>query len=94
MTSRSRIPLDDIDSVAKDDTPAGKSANAADKAESAGKDPREVAQAAQKALDADYEFARASAVRNAGEDLKGSARHKVNQWKGLADAEENGTAIS
>lgn len=54
--------------------------------------PREAAERQQKALDADYEFARQSAVRNAGEDLKGSARHKRNAWHGLDDAEKNGTA--
>jgi len=54
--------------------------------------PREAAERQQKALDADYEFARQSAVRNAGEDLKGSARHKRNAWQGLDDAEKNGTA--
>lgn len=54
--------------------------------------PREAAARQQQALDADYEFARQSKVRNAGADLKGSARHKRNAWRGLADAEENGTA--
>ncbi len=53
--------------------------------------PREEAQL-QLSNDSDYEFARKSAVSNAGEDLKGSARHNRNQWKGLADAEKNGTA--
>ncbi len=53
--------------------------------------PREAAQS-QIENDNDYEFARKSAVSNAGEDLKGSARHNRNQWKGLADAEKNGTA--
>lgn len=55
--------------------------------------PREVAESASKQqLDDDYAFARKSAVPNAGEDLLGSARHKRNAWRGLADAEENGTA--
>lgn len=56
--------------------------------------PREAAERQDKALDADYEFARQSSVRNAGEDLKGSARHKRNAWRGLEDAEENGTAAA
>lgn len=54
--------------------------------------PREAAERQDKAMDADYEFARQSSVRNVGEDLKGSARHKRNAWRGLEDAEENGTA--
>jgi len=54
--------------------------------------PRESAARQQAALDADYEFARKSAVRNAGEDLKGSARHKRNEWRGLEAAEKDGTA--
>lgn len=56
--------------------------------------PREAAKAAQKQHNADYEFARASDIGNAGEDLKGSARHKVNAWKGLKEAEQSGTAES
>jgi hypothetical protein len=54
--------------------------------------PRETAAERQKQLDADYEFARKSSVGNAGEDLKGSARHKRNEWRSLEDAESNGTA--
>lgn len=54
--------------------------------------PREAARARLKAdADAEYAFARTSTVRNAGEDLLGSARHKRN-WAGLAEAEKNGTA--
>lgn len=56
--------------------------------------PREAADRQDKAMDADYEFARQSSVRNAGEDLKGSARHKRNAWRGLEDAEQNGTAAA
>ncbi len=56
--------------------------------------PRSEAAAHQKQLDSDYEFARTSEVPNAGEDLKGSARHVRNAWKSLADAEANGTAES
>lgn len=57
-----------------------------------GDDPREAAKAATKAADPDYEFARASAIPNAGADLKGSARHKVNAWKSLQEMEESGDA--
>jgi hypothetical protein len=46
----------------------------------------------EKRLDDDYAYARASAVRNAGEDLLGSARHKANAWRGLEQAEKDGTA--
>lgn len=42
----------------------------------------------------EYAFARDSAVPNAGEDLLGSARHKVNAWKSLAEAERDGTAAA
>lgn len=41
---------------------------------------------------AEYAFARESAVPNVGEDVGGSARHVRNQWKGLDDAEREGTA--
>lgn len=54
--------------------------------------PREAAKAAQKKLDEDYIYARASEIGNAGEDLKGSARHKVNAWRGLEQAEKDGNA--
>lgn len=56
--------------------------------------PREAAAKQAEAEKAsEYEFARESKISNAGEDLKGSARHKVNAWRGnLAEAEENGTA--
>lgn len=57
-----------------------------------GDSPREAADKAARPEDAEYEFARQSSVRNAGEDLKGSARHKVNAWRGLAEAEADGTA--
>ena len=43
-------------------------------------------------MQSDYAFARPSAVGNVGDDLAGSARHKRNAWRGLADAEKNGTA--
>lgn len=46
----------------------------------------------QKILDSEYAFARASAIGNVGEDLKGSARHRANEWRGLEHAETNGTA--
>lgn len=54
--------------------------------------PRGEADRAAKAADPDYEFARPSAVGNVGEDLKGSARHKANQWRSLSEAEADGTA--
>lgn len=73
-------------------TPTAKATNVHDSTLQSGGTPREAAKAAQKELDADYAFARASSVRNAGEDLKGSARHRVNEWKSLEDAEKNGTA--
>ncbi len=76
----------------KPELPSEKATDAKDSALDAGKSPREAAIIAQKQTDADYEFARSSEVRNAGEDLKGSARHKVNEWKGLAEAEKDGTA--
>ena len=69
-----------------------KAFEAAEAAESKDATPREVAKAAQAQLDKDYEYARASEIRNAGEDLKGSARHRVNAWKGLVAAEKDGTA--
>jgi hypothetical protein len=56
------------------------------------KTPRENAEAYQRKLDEDYEFARKSAISNAGEDLKGSARHIRNQWRTLEDAERDGMA--
>lgn len=63
-------------------------------AEDAGADPREAAEAADQQEDTkqEYEFARDSEIGNRGEDLKNSARHKVNAWKGLAEAEADGTA--
>ena len=54
--------------------------------------PREAATAKTSAKDPDYEFARSSSIPNIGEDLKGSARHKRNAWRGLAEAEADGTA--
>ena len=71
--------------------PTTPSALVEDAASQAGKSPREVADAVGKANEG-YEFARASAVGNIGEDLKGSARHRANAWRGLDDAEKNGTA--
>jgi hypothetical protein len=56
--------------------------------------PRERAEAHTKAAQSDYAFARQSAVPNAGEDLMGSARHVRNQWRGLAEAEADGTAAA
>jgi hypothetical protein len=56
--------------------------------------PRGEADRAAKAADPDYEFARPSTVGNIGEDLKGSARHKANQWRSLSEAEADGTAAA
>lgn len=62
--------------------------------EAAKKDnPRKKAKEEQEKLDAEqYEFARDSEFGNMGEDLKGSARHKRNRWRGLEEAEKDGTA--
>ena len=54
--------------------------------------PRTAAARVSAAMEGDFENARASAVPNMGKDLKGSARHKAMAWKGLQDAEANGTA--
>lgn len=55
--------------------------------------PREAAaKESQRQLDANYAFARASAVPNAGEDLLGSARHRANAWTTLEAAEKDGSA--
>jgi hypothetical protein len=80
------------DRLLQPESPQEKASSAFDESIDQGKAPREAAAAAQKQVDADYEFARPSTVRNAGEDLKGSARHKVNAWKGLDEAEKDGTA--
>lgn len=40
----------------------------------------------------DYAFARNSDFSNLGEDLLGSARHKRNEWRGIDQAEADGTA--
>lgn len=71
------IPPDGIDEPAEDENES----------------PRErVKRKARAGHDAEYAFARDSAVPNAGADLLGSARHKVNAWRGLEDAEKSGTA--
>lgn len=55
--------------------------------------PREAAAAAtKKQIDDDYAFARSSAVPNAGEDVLRSARHTRNAWRGLEEAEADGSA--
>ncbi len=54
--------------------------------------PREAAEAATARDAADYAYARTSAIPNLGEDVKGSARHVRNRWRGLAEAEAEGTA--
>ena len=53
---------------------------------------KEAAKLFEKEYDSEYAFARKSTVPNFGEDVLGSARHKRNAWRGLADAEANGTA--
>jgi hypothetical protein len=54
--------------------------------------PRAEAETAAASAASDYEFARQSGVPNVGEDIRGSARHIRNEWRGLEDAEKNGTA--
>jgi phage gp29-like protein len=55
--------------------------------------PREqAARQTKRDTDEQYAFARKSKVSNVGQDLLGSARHKANAWKGLDDAEREGTA--
>jgi hypothetical protein len=63
-----------------------------DSGESPDASPRDDANAAREAESADYAFARKSEFGNAGEDLLMSARHKVNAWRGLQEAEADGTA--
>lgn len=55
-------------------------------------DPRASADEQAKADRDQYIYARESAVPNAGQDLLGSARHKANAWRGLEEAESDGTA--
>jgi hypothetical protein len=52
--------------------------------------PRGEADRAAKAGDPDYEFARASAVGNAGEDIGDSARHRRNAFRTIEEAEASG----
>lgn len=54
--------------------------------------PRAAAAELEEAKKSDYIYARESDIPNVGEDLLGSARHIRNAWRGLADAESNGTA--
>jgi len=56
------------------------------------KTPRQKASEATKELDKDYEFARKSKFSNVGEDIKNSARHIRNEWRGLEQAEIDGIA--
>ncbi len=64
-----------------------------DAAIDAGASPREAADDSQSlAIESEYEFARESSIPNAGEDLKGSARHRLNAWKGLTESEKDGSA--
>jgi hypothetical protein len=52
--------------------------------------PRGEADRAAKEGDPDYEFARASAVGNAGEDIGDSARHRRNAFRTIEEAEASG----
>ena len=52
--------------------------------------PRGEADRAAKEGDPDYEFARASAVGNAGEDIVDSARHRRNAFRTIEEAEASG----
>jgi len=55
--------------------------------------PRDAASdALGKQVDSEYAFARSSSVPNVGEDVLGSARHTRNAWRGLEEAEKDGTA--
>lgn len=67
-------------------------ATARESAIDSGASPREAAEQSAAAQASQYEFARESAIPNAGEDLKGAARHKVNAWRSLEQAEADGTA--
>lgn len=89
---KATAPVKPPEPIDKPSTPTEQATSTRETAIAKGDTPRQAVAAAQKELDADYEFARSSSVRNAGEDLKGSARHKVNAWKNLDDAEKNGTA--
>ena len=61
---------------------------------SAGTEPRDAASDAfTKQIESEYAFARSSSVPNVGEDVLGSARHTRNAWRGLEEAEQNGTAV-
>jgi hypothetical protein len=54
--------------------------------------PRDVAKRVTDENAKNYAFARESSVSNMGEDLLGSARHTRNLWRGLEQAEQDGTA--
>lgn len=58
----------------------------------AAESPRDAASELFQKNDAEYAFARESAIPNAGEDILGSARHTRNAWRGLAEAEADGSA--
>jgi len=81
-------------SVPRESRPALDDSNEGDPIPANTNEPR---QAADRLFDAEhdseYAFARKSAVPNFGQDVLGSARHKRNAWRGLADAEANGTAV-
>lgn len=54
--------------------------------------PRDRSAVINRATDPAYAFARTSSVGNAGEDLMFSKRHLANAWRGLDQAEKDGTA--
>ena len=84
-------PEDDPDAVDQDETPIPGSLFD-DDGEGDDTPNQAAAKATERQKDADYAYARASKVRNSGEDIMGSARHKANAWRGLAEAEADGTA--
>ena len=53
---------------------------------------KEASKLFQNEYDSEYAFARKSSIPNLGEDIQHSARHKRNAWRGLAQAEADGTA--
>lgn len=77
----------DADPVTTPSTPAAAAAEP-----QPGDTPRTQAARVSAAIAGDFENARASTVPNMGQDTPGSARHKAIAWKGLKDAEANGTA--
>lgn len=101
LTSDGKIPAVDESQDAKPPEPSpelkskleadNKKRPEADRADKEGT-PRQQSRAALDETAGDYEFARKSTIGNRGEDLMGSARHKVNAWRSLDEAEKDGTA--